>query len=106
MARTAAIGFRREPHPPMPMVSPLASSPTSSSSESRLSATVPVRPLLGGVGVAFFHERRPLLVGHPGDVELVGEPLLEAVAEFDVHRVDAVERLLGTSQDGGALGRD
>ena len=93
MARTAAIGLRREPQPPMPMVMPLRSSPTSSSRVSRLSAmsVLPVGavrsvgvvtsvPSSGGVGVALLDEGRPLLVGHAGHVQLVGEALLEPVA--------------------------
>ncbi len=39
MARTAAIGLRREPQPPSPIVIPSRSSPTSSSRVVRLSAT-------------------------------------------------------------------
>ena len=39
MARTSDIGFRRDPQPPMPSVIPLRSSPMTSSSVIRLSAT-------------------------------------------------------------------
>ena len=86
MARTAAMGLRRDPQPPMPMVIPLRNSPTSSSSDSRLSAMVPdsvrsvggVMATVGGVGVALLDEGGPLLVGHAGHMELVGEALLEA----------------------------
>ena len=38
MARTTAMGLRREPQPPMPMVMPERSSPTMSSTVVRLSA--------------------------------------------------------------------
>ena len=79
MARTAAIGLRREPQPPMPIVIPL---------RELADQVVERHPLVSHgrlptcvrVGVALLHERRPLLVGHPGDVELVGEALLESVA--------------------------
>src|ERR1700727_544258 len=120
MARIAAIGFRRVPQPPTPMVMPLRSSLTSSSNVSLLSAMVscPVLRsgvvgadvgcvlLLGGVGFALLDEGRALLVGHPGYVELVGEPLLKPVAGLHVDGVDAVERLLGPPDDGRALGGD
>src|SRR5437899_980014 len=46
------------------------------------------------------------LVGHAGEVELEGEPLLVPVAALDVPRVDAVERLLGSPDHGRVLGRD
>ena len=101
MARTAAIGLRRDPHPPMPMVIPLRNSPTSSSSDSRLS--VIVRTVCRA---ALLDEGGPLLVGHAGHVELVGEPLFEPVAPPDVDRVDPVEGLLGPADDGRALGGD
>ena len=39
MARTSDIGLRRDPQPPMPMVMPLLSSATTSSSVMRLSGT-------------------------------------------------------------------
>src|SRR5580700_11823729 len=104
MARTTAIGLRREPQPPIPMVMPERSSPTMSSTVVRLSA---IRRSLahsgyspGGVGVALLDEGGPLLVGHAAHVELVREALLEAVALLDVDRVDAVERLLGPADDG------
>ena len=38
MARTTAMGLRREPQPPMPIVMPERSSPTMSSTVMRLSA--------------------------------------------------------------------
>ena len=40
MARTSDMGLRREAQPPMPMVMPLRSSPTTSSSVIRLSGMV------------------------------------------------------------------
>src|SRR5664280_3809496 len=106
MARTAAIGLRRDPQPPIPMVIPLRNSPIRSSSDSRLSAMSrrPVwdvhsrsAPLVllprvrsasgpdrqpglpGGVRVPLLDEGGPLLVGHAGHVQLVGEPLLEPI---------------------------
>ena len=39
MAATSDMGLRREPQPPMPMVMPLSSCATTSSSVIRLSAT-------------------------------------------------------------------
>src|ERR1700722_10294716 len=103
MARTTAMGLRREPQPPMPRVMPERSSPTMSSTVVRLSD---IRPSRRGVGVALLDEGGPLLVGHPAHMELVGEALLEAIAALDVDGVDAVERLLGPPDDGRALGGD
>src|SRR3954447_23661140 len=91
IARTSAIGLRREAQPPMPMVMPSRSSVTTSSIVARLSATAVVfRPVLAPVdeGVA-------RLVARTAEVELEGETLLEPVGATDVDRVDAVERLLG-----------
>src|SRR5258708_1838277 len=103
MARTTAMGLRREPQPPIPTVMPERSSPTMSSMVVRLSLT---GNSLGGVGVALLDEGGPLLVGHAAHVELVRETLLEAVAALHVDGVDAVERLLGPADDGRALGGD
>src|SRR4051794_31710677 len=102
IARTSAIGLRREPQPPMPIVMPSRSSATTSSIVARLSATAVVfRPVLAPVdeGVA----RR---VARTGEVELEGEPLLEPVGATDVDRVDAVERLLGRAHDDRVDTRD
>ena len=49
------------------------------------------RPSLRVVGVGLRHEGVPGLVGHAGQVQLVGEPLLEAVAALHVDDV-AVSR--------------
>src|SRR5271165_5845003 len=103
MARTTAMGLRREPQPPMPIVMPERSSLTMSSTVVRLSA---ISGSLRGVGVALLDEGGPLLVGHAAHVELVGEALLEAVAALHVDRVDPVERLLGPADDRRALGGD
>src|SRR5271157_4406709 len=103
MARTTAMGLRREPHPPIPMVMPERSSPTMASTVVRLSA---ITCSFRGVGVALLDEGGPLLVGHTAHVQLVGEPLFEAVAALHVDRVDPVERLLGPADDGRALGGD
>src|SRR6516225_6170274 len=105
MARTTAIGLRRDPHPPMPMVIPERSSPTMPSTVVRLSA-IAFRSSSRRVGIALLHERGALLVGDAAHVELVGETLFEAVAALHVHRVDAVEGLLGPPDDRRALGRD
>src|SRR6185437_16910424 len=111
MARTTAIGLRRDPQPPMPMVMPERSSDTISSTVVRLSATLlPFwpPPSAGGAPVVVDHclslldEGRPLLVGDPPHVQLVGEPLLEPVAPLHVDRVDAVHRLLRPTDDRGA----
>jgi len=42
----------------------------------------------------FLDECGSLLVGHSGDVQLVGEALLEPIAHPHVDRVDPVEGLL------------
>src|SRR5437879_2232616 len=98
MARTSDIGLRRDPHPPMPTVIPSASSATTSSSVVRLSPTA--------FAVALVDERLPGLVRDVRQVELEGEALLEAVATLHVHRVDAVQGLLGPPDDGWVLRRD
>src|SRR5438270_11657046 len=85
------IGLRREPHPPMPIVIPSRSSATTSVSVVRLSA------------IRLLHERVPRPITLPRQVQLEREPLLEAVAALDVHRVDPVERLLGRPDHRGAL---
>src|SRR5205807_9392276 len=95
MARTSDMGLRREPHPPMPTVIPSASSATTSSSVVRLSATLSAAALVD--------ERLPGLVGDVRQVELEGEALLEAVAALHVDGVDAVQRLLGPTDDRGVL---
>src|SRR3954447_20836166 len=87
MARTTAIGLRRAPQPPIPIVMPSRSSPTISSTVVRLSGIA--RPL-----VTLVHEGIAGLVRHPGQVELEGEPLLEPVGPLHIDRVDPVERLL------------
>src|SRR4051794_13112949 len=92
IARTSDIGFRREAQPPMPMVMPSVSRATASSSRIRLSA---IRSSLVEAGFALFHEGLAGLVGDARDLQLVGEPLLVAVALAHIDRVDAVERLLG-----------
>src|SRR5580704_18832495 len=103
MARTTAMGLRREPQPPMPMVMPERSSLTMSSTVVRLSD---IRPSLRGVGVALLDEGGPLLVGYPAHMKLVGEALFVAIAALHVDGVDAVERLLGPADDRRALGGD
>src|SRR5688572_20256895 len=89
MARTSAMGLRREPHPPMPRVMPLRSSPTTSSRVMTLLSTC----------LTTIHKRLAGAVGHSAEVELEGEALLETVAALDVHRLDPVERLLGPPDD-------
>src|SRR5581483_6772706 len=104
-ARTTAIGLRREPQPPMPMVMPERNGPTMSSTVVRLSAISPRRSR-GRVRLPLLDEGGALLVGHATHVQLVGEALLEAVAALHVDRVDAVERLFGPADDARALGGD
>src|SRR5580693_6358835 len=88
IARTSAIGLRREPKPPIPIVMPDRSSPATCSGVSTSTGTsVPV------------HEGLPRLVRDSGQVELEGESLLVAIRPPDVHRFDAVQRLLGQPQD-------
>ena len=107
MARTTAMGLRREPQPPKPMVMPRRSSATMSSTVVRLSATGRHRgPSLESCRRRASRRRRPAARRPPRQVQLVGEALLEAVAALHVDRVDAVQRLLGPPDDGGALGRD
>src|SRR5438309_1858728 len=96
------MGLRRDPHPPMPMVIPSRSSETTSASVVRLSNVI--QPARGRLTLV--HERLPVAVALTPQVELEGEALLEAVAALDVDGIDAVERLLGRPNDGGALLRD
>src|SRR5438045_6128728 len=91
------MGFRREPQPPMPIVIPSRSSPTTSAS---------VTLLLVMARVPLLDERLTGLVADAGQVELEREALLVPVAALDVHRIDAVQRLLGGPDHGPALGRD
>ena len=95
IARTSAIGLRREPHPPIPIVIPSRSSATISSG-----VTLASRPLLP------VDEGLPGLVAGAGQVQLEGETLLVPVGALDVDRVDAVQRLLGQPDDRRVLGRD
>src|ERR1700704_3121475 len=111
IARTKAIGLRRDPQPPKPIVIPLRSSPTTSSSDfvlSRLLAMFVSAFLLGCVlaRLAGGDELVAVFVGHAEEVEFEGVALLEAVAALDVHRVDAVDGFLGAPDDAGVLGGD
>src|SRR5690348_15845104 len=93
MARTSAIGLRRDPQPPIPTVMPERSSPaTSSALRTVTRSPVPVDERLAG------------RVGDPGEVELEGAPLLVPVGALDVDRVDAVQRLLSQPGGGWVLG--
>src|SRR5579872_3008 len=122
MARTTAIGLRREPQPPKPMVMPGRSSVTMSSTVARLSvmagsrrnrsrraghvARVTSSGSFGSVGVALLDEGPTLLVRHARHVQFIGEALLVPVAPLHVDGVDAVQRLLGAADDGRALRGD
>src|SRR4051794_34577407 len=87
-----AIGFRREPHPPTPIVMPSRSSRTMSSTVARLSG-------IAGPLVALVDERIARLVRDAGEVELECEALLEAVRPLHVNRIDPVQRLLRRDYD-------
>ena len=105
------MGLRRDPHPPNPIVMPGRSSPTTSSRVVRLSGTRSsvhrdTHRARCRAYASLLDEGGPLFVGDARDVQLVGEALLEPVAALHVDGVDAVQRLLGPPDDGGALGRD
>ena len=97
IARTSAIGLRRDPHPPIPIVIPSRSSATISSG---------VTPCFPSARAAC--RRRPARASVPGagQVQLEGEALLVPVGPLHVDRVDAVQRLLGQPDHGRVLGRD
>src|SRR5215468_1366762 len=95
MARTRAIGLRRDPQPPIPIVMPERSSPATS--PALMTVTWSPMPV---------DERLACRVGDAGEVELEGESLLVPVGALDVDGVDAVERLLGQPDGGGVLGGD
>ena len=99
-ARTSAIGLRREPQPPMPMVMPLLSRATTSSGVMVLSVTA--RPPRS----ARVLERVADPVGDAAEVGLEGEALLEAVAAAYVDRVDAVDGGLGEPDQRAVLAGD
>src|SRR3954464_6073837 len=92
------------PQPPMPIVMPSRSSPTTSSIVARLSAIR--RVVLAFPVLAPVDEGVARLVARTGEVELEREALLEAVGLPDVDRVDAVERLLGRAHDDRIDGGD
>src|SRR3954449_9549250 len=101
IARTIDMGLRLLPHPPIPIVMPSRSWATTSSSVNLLSV-VTLRSLLelrfplGHKGVARF-------IAHARQIQLEREALLEAVGPLHVHRVNAVQRLLGGSNNRGAF---
>src|SRR5688572_21140312 len=90
IASTSAIGLRRLAHPPTPMVIPASRPATASSAVHRLSAIV--------------YELVPGPVALTEQVQLEGEALLEAVAALHVDRIDAVQRLLRSTDHGRRLG--
>src|SRR5271165_5876727 len=94
IALTSAIGLRRDPQPPIPMVIPDRSSPTTSAVVMTLGPLPPV------------NERLPGPVGDSGQVKLKGEPLLVPVGPAHVYWLDAVQRLLGQPDDLRVLRRD
>src|SRR5512139_2360025 len=99
IARIRAIGLRREPQPPIPIVMPLCSDATISSTDIVLSMVGSALLLRrGGVAVAG-DEAVAVLVAGAHQIELEREALLVAVAAVHVDRVDAVQRLLGPPDD-------
>ncbi len=70
------------------------------------SASVITLPHQPAVGTAAGHEGLPCAVRDAGQVELEGEPLLVPVRPPHVHRLDAVQRLLGQPDDLAVLGGD
>src|SRR5690242_13896558 len=105
-----AIGLRREPQPPMPIVMPLSTPATASSSVVRLSVTIsPLASLVPAeslVPLVRARERVPVFVRDTGEVELEGEPLLHPVAGGHGLHVDEVQRLFGRADHPGVLRRD
>src|SRR5512139_3681664 len=105
IARTRAIGLRREPQPPIPIVMPLSSDPTMSSIETVLSVVADVADVAGVTeltavsALLLGDEVVAVLVTGAHQVELEREALLVAVAAVNVDRVDAVQRLLGPADD-------
>src|SRR5262249_31590624 len=95
MARTSAIGLRRDPQPPIPIVMPERSSPATSSG--LMTATPSALPVPA---------RPPGPLGGGGEAELEREPLFVPVRALDVDGIDAVQRLLGQPDGGGVLGGD
>src|SRR5690242_11599458 len=94
-----AIGLRRDPQPPMPMVIPLCTDDTASSRvvllsdiTSPLALLVPAASRLSLLGT---RERVPVFVGDAGQVEFEREALFHAVPRGDRLDVDEVQRLLG-----------
>ena len=79
IARTSDIGLRRDAQPPMPMVMPSRSSATTSSSVMRLSG---ITASNSASRLSTKASRASSLT--PGQVELEGEALLEAVAALHV----------------------
>src|SRR5215467_8120527 len=106
MARTSAIGLRRDPQPPIPIVMPERSSATTSSALSTAAVTPPAPSRFTPCPSLPVQEGLARGVGHAGEVELEGEALLVPVGALEVDRVDAVQGLLGQPDDAGILGSD
>src|SRR5271154_7212428 len=119
MARTNAMGLRRDPQPPIPIVMPLRSFATASSRVVRLSATMRRSSSLFAIALLYSSspaslffalrgtgERVAVLGGLPGQVELEGKALLHAVTGVDPLHVDQVQRLLGRADDASVLSGD
>src|ERR1700731_2239185 len=122
MARTNAIGLRRDPQPPMPIVIPLRSCATASSRVVLLSGTMRRSPPQAGgtptsslllsssspaallLALRRTGKRVAVLVGNPGEIEFEGKALLHAVTGVDALDVDEVQRLLGRADNPGVLG--
>src|SRR5215469_1346740 len=98
------MGLRRDPQPPMPIVMPDRSSPTTSAMVMTAPdwpspSAAPPSPGRGSVTTGSIDERLPGPVGDPGQVQLEGKALLVAVGAAHINRLDTVQRLLGQPDD-------
>jgi NAD(P)-dependent dehydrogenase (short-subunit alcohol dehydrogenase family) len=98
MARTSAIGLRRDPQPPIPIVMPERSSPATSSG--LMTVTRSALPV---------HELLPRRAGHAGQVELEREPprLHAKVIELNLiaplHVAQAANTVMQGQPGGGSI---
>src|SRR5437870_1927824 len=94
IARTSDMGFRREPHPPIPIVMPSESDAMTSSWVRRLSVLTCRRSFFESC-VPLVDEGLARFIRNAGQVQLVSEPLLEAIRLLHVDGIDPVQRFLG-----------
>src|ERR1700682_4222598 len=119
MARTKAIGLRRDPQPPMPIVLPSRRSATAASRVVLLSVILPpVVPCAARVGPSLLPaesrllpfgcacERVAVLVRYSREVELERKALLHAVTGVHPLHVYQVQRLLRGADHPGGLDGD